>query len=194
MVTQGQPEAVAREIEAQIQRALDAGIDVTHIDTHMGTVFHPKFLEAYIQTALTHRVPPMLVRQNASDLQERHSLEEMDIDAETLARLIQGFQTLEARGVPMLDDVQGISLNPVEDCLDQIRHMLETLPAGLTYLILHPSMDTPELRAITTNWQQRVADYQTFANPALRDVIEETGVHVVGWRTLRDLMRDEMSS
>ncbi len=204
MVAQGQPEAVAREIEAQVQRALDAGIDITHIDTHMGTVFHPKFLEAYIQIALKHRVPPMLVRQNVSDLQDRHNLQEMNIDAEGLAQLIQSFQTLEARGVPMLDDVQGIALDPaptvvgapttfdVGDCIAQIRRTLKTLTPGLTYLILHPSTDTPELRMITGNWRRRVADYQTFANPALRDVIEAEGVHVVGWRILRDLMRDAM--
>ena len=151
MVAQGQPDAVAREIEAQVQRALDAGIDVTHIDTHMGTVFHPKFLEAYIQAALNHQIPPMLVRQNVSDLQNRHDLREMHVDAEVLTRLIQSFQTLEAQGVPMLDDVQGIALDPAGDCLTQMQHTLEKLEPGLTYLILHPATDTPELRAITEN-------------------------------------------
>ena len=37
----GDPAAVQLEIQTQVERALAAGIDVTHIDSHMGTVFHP---------------------------------------------------------------------------------------------------------------------------------------------------------
>jgi predicted glycoside hydrolase/deacetylase ChbG (UPF0249 family) len=46
---QADPEAVAQELEAQIQRAVAAGIVPTHADTHMGTVAHPKFMQSYIQ-------------------------------------------------------------------------------------------------------------------------------------------------
>ena len=38
----GQPDAVQREMQAQVERALAAGIDVTHVDTHMGTVAAPQ--------------------------------------------------------------------------------------------------------------------------------------------------------
>ena len=35
-------------MRAQIEGALSAGIDITHIDTHMGSVVHPKFLADYL--------------------------------------------------------------------------------------------------------------------------------------------------
>jgi predicted glycoside hydrolase/deacetylase ChbG (UPF0249 family) len=38
----GDAEAVSCELQAQVERALAAGIDVTHVDTHMGTVGHAK--------------------------------------------------------------------------------------------------------------------------------------------------------
>lgn len=52
------PAAVEQEIRAQVARALDGGIDVTHIDTHMGSVLDPRFMLAYIQVALEQRLPP----------------------------------------------------------------------------------------------------------------------------------------
>ena len=61
-------EAAAAEMDSQVQRALAAGIDVTHIDTHMGSAFHPKLLRAYVATALKHRVPPMLARLSEADM------------------------------------------------------------------------------------------------------------------------------
>jgi len=37
------PKAAEAEMRIQVQTALDSGIDITHIDTHMGTVMSPNF-------------------------------------------------------------------------------------------------------------------------------------------------------
>ena len=50
-VANATPEEVHRELAAQIDRALDAGIDVTHLDSHMGTVMDAKFVEVYAELA-----------------------------------------------------------------------------------------------------------------------------------------------
>jgi len=73
--------------------------------------------------------------------------------------------------------------------LEQIRGMLAALPPGVAYLIIHPARDTPELRAITPDWRGRVADYQAFTSQGLRAIIKDSGIHVIGWHILRDLMR-----
>jgi predicted glycoside hydrolase/deacetylase ChbG (UPF0249 family) len=41
------PDAAIAEMRAQIDQALAMGMDVTHIDTHMGSVIHPQLLPAY---------------------------------------------------------------------------------------------------------------------------------------------------
>ena len=59
------PEAVERETQDQVGRALEWGIDVTHIDTHMGTV---AIRSSYLRTCsspLEHRLPGMIPRMAA---------------------------------------------------------------------------------------------------------------------------------
>ncbi|MGH7291346.1 MAG: ChbG/HpnK family deacetylase, partial [Myxococcota bacterium] len=53
-------EEVDRELRAQIHRALDAGIDVTHIDSHMGTVFDLKFVDVYFRLAAEFKLPAFI--------------------------------------------------------------------------------------------------------------------------------------
>ena len=51
------PETARAEMFAQVQLALDLGVDVTHVDTHMGTVIRPEYLSAYVDVALEFRLP-----------------------------------------------------------------------------------------------------------------------------------------
>jgi hypothetical protein len=66
--------------------------------------------------------------------------------------------------------------------------MFEALPPGLTHFVLHPAVDTPELRAITPDWPSRVADYQAFSSRELREYVRRSGVQVIGYGELRDLL------
>jgi predicted glycoside hydrolase/deacetylase ChbG (UPF0249 family) len=181
----GNPKTVQQEIEAQVQRAMEAGIDVTHVDTHMGAVAHARFLPAYIQIALQHDVPPLMLRLDEAGLRELG----VGIDAETAALFAGQLWALEAQGVPLLDSLQGMPLEQPDDRLDQVKRALAALPAGVTYLIIHPARDTPELRAIAPDWRGRVADYEAFTSQALAAYVRDSGIHIIGWRVLRDLMR-----
>ena len=179
----GDPTAVQTELLAQVERALKAGIDVTHVDTHMGTVMHQKFIPAYLQVAAQHRLPPMLPRWSQA-LQH-----EMGLDAETAVFAARVMPEIEAQGVPMFDHLAMMPLDEPAHRVETAKRLLNALPPGLSYFILHPAKDTPELRAIAPDWPNRVADYEAFTSPELRDYVKGSGLHVIGYRTLRDLMR-----
>ena len=175
---------VARaEIEAQVARALAAGIDITHIDTHMGSVFHPTLLPLYLETAQRARVPAMLPRL------EEAQIRKMGFPAEVAAYLVAQLYTLEAAGLPLLDTILSVDLGQPEARLEQTLRLLDTLPVGVIYFILHPSKDTPELRGITPDWRARVADYQVFSDEALRGYIAQQGIQVIGYRAIREILR-----
>jgi len=63
------PKAAEIEMRTQVQTALNSGIDITHIDTHMGTVMDPKFLPSYLKIAREFKVAPFLPRVSREDLE-----------------------------------------------------------------------------------------------------------------------------
>ncbi len=176
-------EAAATEMDAQVQRALAAGVDVTHIDTHMGSVFHPKLLRAYVATALKYRVPPMLARLSEADMRA------WGFDSETIAYFHGVLAELEDSGVPMLDRIVGMPLDKPENRFEQVCAMFDSLPAGISYFIIHPSHDTPEARAMGPDWPSRAGDLATFLDERVRVHLKRTGLQAIGWRELRALMR-----
>jgi len=176
------PEAVAVELEAQIRRALAAGMQPTHVDTHMFTLLYPGLLEVYLRTAYRFGLPAMMVRWNAAEWQQRGFSSEAAAQAERLV------QELEGQGYPLLDSTSGLKLDRFDPRLEYAQGMLARLPAGLHHFYLHPSADTPELRAITPDWPGRVADYETFLDPAMAAFLQAQGFAVIGYRPLLGLM------
>jgi predicted glycoside hydrolase/deacetylase ChbG (UPF0249 family) len=177
----GDPAAVVRELESQVLRALQAGIIPTHIDTHMGSVAHPKFMGIYLQLAAKYRLPAMMFRMDEAGWRATG----MDAEMAKAAAALAG--QLEAAGMPLLDGMGSMPLDTDENRLERTKQALSNLRPGITHFIIHPAKDTPELRAITPDWRCRVADYQDFMNEDLRKHIQQIGVHVIGYRALKEL-------
>jgi hypothetical protein len=95
---------------------------------------------------------------------------------------------LEAKGMPLLDYAAMMPLDRPEDRVSLAKWMFDSLPPGVSHFVIHPAVDTPELRAITPDWPSRVADYQAFTSSELRDHVRDSGVQVIGYRELRDLL------
>lgn len=57
---------VRAELAAQLERALGWGLDVTHVDAHMGAAAHPNYLPDLTELALAHGLPPLFPRQTAA--------------------------------------------------------------------------------------------------------------------------------
>lgn len=178
------PAAAAIELRAQLDRALAAGIDVTHIDSHMGASFSPALLPGYMEAGAAARVPCFMPRADSASGMGNAL-------AGAWAEQLAAFQRdVEERGLPLFDYITMMPLHHHEERIGVAKALFASLPAGLSYLILHPAIDTPELRALTPeDWRARVADYEAFTNAELRAYVRDRGVQVIGWRTVRDAMR-----
>jgi len=182
---QADAEAVLVELQTQVQKALAWGVDATHVDTHMGTVAHPKFITAYLQAAAQHRLPAMIPRGSAAVYAK------MGLDTGTAAGFAAFTQQLEEQGMPLVDAVISMPLDQPEGQIETATKLLGGLPAGVTHFLFHPSVDTPELRAICPDWPSRVANYQTFMSKEIKNFLKKSGLHVIGYRDLRRVLRNE---
>jgi chitin disaccharide deacetylase len=184
VIENAKEEAVAAEVNAQVESALLAGIDATHIDSHMGTIIHPKFVQSYLEAGMSRLIPVMLPRANAK------GFDMMGIDDAALAIYTPILQQLEAQGLPMLDGLFSMPLEHDNDHIGVAKKLLGEVPAGITHFIFHPSIDTPELRAICPDWKARVANYHAFMSNELKSVIKNVGIQLIGYRAIRDAMRN----
>lgn len=183
------PTAAARELAAQVERALGAGIDVTHIDTHQASVLHSEIQKTYTDLAIKNLLPLMLLRKDAAGWQEFAGGMGLALDTETAGILEQAVQRLQSLEIPLVDHAFMLPLDKPENRVDQAKWAFGILPPGITHFVLHPAVDTPELRAITPDWPSRVADYQAFTSSELKEYIHRSGVQIIGYRELRELIQ-----
>ena len=179
----GDPDEAMVELEAQIQRALAFGIDLTHADMHMAAISHPKFVPGYIQLVSKYQLPPLIPH---GDLDMYKSF---GVDEATYEMIAAMTAYLEGQRIPMVDFAMGLPLDAPNGQLELAGKMIGELKPGLTHFIIHPSIDTPELRAITPDWECRVANYNVFLSGEFKKHLEREGIKLIGYRAVRDAMR-----
>ena len=176
------PDSVLVELTLQIQRALEWGIDVSHMDTHMGSILQPQLISSYLQAGFTNRIPLMMVRGDANFLISMGATPD-DVDG-----YMELATMLEEQGIPLIDHITFMPLDQPEDQIDIARKQLQECPPGITHFILHPSIDSPEIRDIADDWQSRVENYKAFMSKDIKDFINNSGIQVIGYRKLRELI------
>lgn len=187
---------VAAELSAQVEAALAAGIDVTHLDNHMGSVYGLEkgrnFLPQVFELAARHGLPFRLPRYAVGP----------GMDPALQSQADQAAAAADALGIVIPDRIWTHPFELVgegtaaEETYEQVRdgffELLRSVPAGVTEVYLHPMVDSDELRAVVDyGAAKRGYELRLLSDPALAQVIAEEGLVRVGWRDLRDVQRGE---
>jgi predicted glycoside hydrolase/deacetylase ChbG (UPF0249 family) len=173
----------AVELSAQVEHALACGIDVTHIDTHMGAVMLPKYLPPYVDLAIQFRLPLFFIRPSERRLAAL---------GDSAAAFAEQTAKLEALGWPLLDNiiVRTLSEIPPDDKDARFRELIAGLRPGLTHMLVHPAKGGEELDAMTpVDCAHRAREYEIFRRPDLREYAESLGIKLTGYRAIRERLR-----
>jgi hypothetical protein len=164
-------EDVRAECRAQVEQALAWGLDITHLDSHMGTVqIDARFFEIYLELAVEFDLPLRMPGVRGDERLGFHSR-----------------RKAAERGVVFADHF--ISPWP-RDTATTFAGCLGDLAVGVSEIYGHPVDDGPELRAYDPDHPHlRADDAVCFSDPSLARRIAEAGVTTISYRPLRELQR-----
>jgi chitin disaccharide deacetylase len=157
------------ELQNQVKKALAAGIDVTHLDTHMGAVMAtPEILQVYVDLGREFELPvlmPKEIRQTGISLTDK----DVVVDA-----LFQAYPDVYHSGMR-----------------EYYNEVLTSLSPGLSCLLIHVAYNNEEMKAVTLNkeywgsaWRQ--IDYEYFTSPECAEILTSNNIYLVTWKEIRD--------
>jgi predicted glycoside hydrolase/deacetylase ChbG (UPF0249 family) len=178
VATHATPDEIEAEIRAQVERAERLGLPITHLDSHMGTLFaRPDYFERYAKVGIEKGIPILAVGGHGTYVSREN--------AEATAKLRPWISKIWNAGLPVLDDLHTGSYGwKPEDKTEQLLGLLKELKPGVTELLFHSSIPTDEFPLITTSSESRHADTKALTAPAIRKLIQERGIILTTWKEL----------
>src|SRR3984893_6975749 len=164
------------ELRAQIEKAFAAGIDATHLDSHMGTLqLRADYHEIYARLAGEYRLPIRLASRRRLGIEGMGAI----------------LEQLDSAGVVTPDHLVFYGPSSVPETESYWTNLIRTLKPGMTEILCHPALARDELKTCARDAMQRDADFRYFTSDKTRQLITDEGVAMVGFRELRDFMRRE---
>jgi chitin disaccharide deacetylase len=178
LATHATAEEVETEIRAQLERALSRGIQPSHIDTHMGTLYaRLDYTKAYLKVAQEYHIPAMII-EFSPPVMEKFRKQGYPITKASI-------EEMSKYTLPKLDDFNATTDGKdYADKKQKFYDLVRSLRPGLNEIIFHPSTPSEGLKHITGSWQQRVWESQMFDDPEVLAFFEREGVLFTNWKEI----------
>lgn len=170
----GRAEEVEIELRNQVKKAYKFGIDVTHLDTHMGAVLStPGFATAYLKIGKEFNLPLLL-------------------DQSVFQVNLPEINALVDENTVVMDKIYSASPEDYKKGMaTYYSEVFRSLEPGLNCILIHLAYDDAEMKAVTIDhpewgaaWRQ--ADYDFFTSQECTVILKEENIILVDWLTLRD--------
>lgn len=186
---------VATELVAQIEKLRAMGLEPSHFDNHMGSLYGVdtgRFelliatLEICGKYGMPFRMPTIF-----TDAQFGNDMLDIKVPREMIDGLIGQLVAFgEQNKVAMLDylmpgDWNGPQKDSYENFREYIYELYRTFDNGITETYIHPAYESEELKAITGSWQRRVWEYELFKDPKTLQHIDSLGIKLINYRDLK---------
>lgn len=179
VVEHASAEEVEKEIRAQIEKAKSVGMNPSHIDTHMGTLYgSPEYVKVFLKVAEEYNIPANAIDLSKPEVVDHFKKAGYPITDEVIA-------TMADYSLPKLDFFSSVPKgNTYEEKREKLFQLIKSLPNGLTEIIFHPSVETDNLKSITNSWQQRVWEAQLFSDPVVKKFLEDEKIIFTNYKDI----------
>ncbi|WP_375324803.1 polysaccharide deacetylase family protein [Flagellimonas sp. GZD32] len=169
------PEEVQKELRAQIEKALEFGLNPSHLDSHMYSVgAHPEFFEVYKSLGEQYNLPVLVNQQllQMVGLEPNANLNSNDFQIDQT--FVAKFNSFENEGLAAY-----------------YQSVLENLNPGINLILIHPAFDEHEMQGVTVNhpnfgtkWRQQ--DFDFFTSEKTREILKNHQIQLVTWNDIRN--------
>jgi hypothetical protein len=174
VVANATPDDIETEIRAQIAAAETLGLPITHMDSHMGTLFAtPAFFERYMKVGIEKKIPVLVTALRAGGRRgELAAYPEQIWDA----------------GLPVLDGVVASTYGwkTLDVKKENMVKTLRELTPGVTEIIVHCNLWTDNFNNISSSGSTRQADLDVMKDPEIKAILEEDNIALTTWRELME--------
>lgn len=188
---------VEAEIRAQIERAKKLGLNPSHLDNHMGSLYgietgRFELLNLTFDIASEYNLP---FRFPSTYTEEQIARFGPKIDAKMIGMLFSKFSAYASeKSVPIPDylithEWGGPQSDSYENFRDYMFEHFKTFPDGVTETFIHPSLECDELKGTSSVWFRRVWEHRLFADPATRTYLEGLGMKYINYRDLAKMKK-----
>lgn len=177
VAAQAKIEEVEKELKAQIQTALDRGIDLSHLDTHMGAMAQrPDLMSLYMKLGRDFKLPVMVSKQEWSDF-------------------IKTDKYLSENIPVVLDNIYVAAPDDYKNGMTSYyTKILQNLKPGVHTVLMHTGYDNDEMRAITTGheaygakWRQQ--DFDFFSSDLCKKLLSENKIQLITWLEIKEKLQ-----
>lgn len=174
-------EEVEIELRAQIDRAKKFGVQLSHLDTHMGSLFsRPDLVKVYVKLGLEYDLPVLFMKNIPAAIGKEYP--GLATGTDELAEL------LKKKNLPLLDSVlQFYGGKTHEQRKMNYMNALRDMGPGVNELIIHCGYDNEELRAITNSAARRNGDRLIFSSAETAAFLKSNNIKLISWKQFREM-------
>jgi chitin disaccharide deacetylase len=179
------------ELKAQIGKILNAGIVLSHLDTHKHTHAHPRIMEIVGKVAQEFGITK--IRRPIEALRDSWETTRGDVQGVSKQIIAAGAVRVVASRFEAIakkyrltcpDHFLGLAMTGQLGPL-ALRRMAESVEEGSTEIMLHPGICDADLAASGSRLQhQRQTELDGLLDPGVREAFLERGIHLISYREL----------
>ncbi|MNI29343.1 hypothetical protein D3C76_54050 [compost metagenome] len=184
--------AVLREIDAQFEKVKRAGMVISHVDNHMGSLYGMETGRSLLPQMLwkisRRKLPARFFRSIHAEDPLLGSLSNIERPVAKAAALA------DTLGVPIPDYLLShpfhLQQGETYDSFKQsIIDKLYRLPDGVSETYIHPGMEDSWMLKHVPHWEKRVWEFRLFCDDDLTYALRDAGVEMVNYRYVQDHLR-----